>query len=61
VGLVGYLILMTGAVAEVFGVHLGLALSLPGGLWEITLALWLILKGFQPAGRTGSPLVQGDA
>jgi len=39
-------ILMTGSTAEVFGVHIGPASSLPGGLWEVTLALWLILKGF---------------
>jgi hypothetical protein len=45
-GLAGYLILMTGAVSEVFGGHIGLALSIPGGRWEVTLGLWLIIKGF---------------
>jgi hypothetical protein len=46
-GLIGYLVLMTGAVAEVFGIHIGVALSIPGGLWEVTLAFWLIVKGFR--------------
>jgi hypothetical protein len=51
-GLLGYLVLMTGAVSEVFGGRIGLALSIPGGLWEVTLGLWLIFKGFtvQPGG-----------
>lgn len=48
-GLAGYLVLSAGAIAEVLGVHIGLVLSLPGGLWEVALAIWLILKGFRPS------------
>lgn len=47
-GFVGYAIFMTGAVAEIFGIHIGILLSVPGGLFEVALGLWLILKGFQP-------------
>lgn len=44
-GVAGYAIHLTGASAEIFGVHVGLLLSLPGGLFEIAFGLWLIAKG----------------
>lgn len=47
-GLIGYAIFMTGAVAEIFGVHIGLICSLPGGLFELAVGIWLMVKGFQP-------------
>jgi hypothetical protein len=47
-GLVGYAILMAGTIAEIFGIHIGIMLSIPGGLFEVGLAFWLIIKGFQP-------------
>jgi hypothetical protein len=45
-GVIGYGIHMTGGIAEIFGVHVGLMLSLPGGLFEVALGFWLIAKGF---------------
>ncbi len=47
-GLVGYPILIAGSIAEIFGIHIGLVLSIPGGLFEVVLAIWLLSKGFQP-------------
>jgi hypothetical protein len=47
-GLIGYPILMAGAIAEIFGIHIGLIFSIPGGLFELVLGFWLIIKGFQP-------------
>jgi hypothetical protein len=47
-GLIGYAILMAGAIAEIFGIHIGVMLSIPGGLFEGALGFWLIFKGFQP-------------
>ncbi|MGH3373629.1 MAG: DUF4386 domain-containing protein [Actinoallomurus sp.] len=47
-GAIGYAILMTGAVAEIFGIHIGLVFSIPGGLFELTLGVWLIVRGFRP-------------
>jgi hypothetical protein len=47
-GLVGYAILMAGAIAEIFGIHIGLVLSIPGGLFEVVLGFWLLIKGFKP-------------
>ena len=45
-GLVGYAILVCGMVSEVMGSGLGLVSSLPGGLWEVFMGVWLIAKGF---------------
>lgn len=44
-GLVGYLIFITGMALEIFGVKVGLILSVPGGLFEISLSIGLIIKG----------------
>lgn len=52
-GVVGYAMLLTGAIAEIFGIHIGLILSIPGGLFELGLAAWLIIKGFQPEAQLG--------
>jgi len=45
-GLVGYAIIFVGMVSEIMGSGLGLASSLPGGLWELFIGVWLIVKGF---------------
>lgn len=45
-GLVGYAIIFAGMVSEVMGSGLGLVSSLPGGLWEVFMGVWLIVKGF---------------
>jgi Domain of unknown function (DUF4386) len=53
-GLIGYPILMTGAIAEVFGIHIGLVLTVPGMFFELVLPFWLFTKGFQPEAYAGS-------
>ncbi len=58
-GLVGYALHLVGAGAELFGLPLSLVLLIPGGLFEVTLAIWLLVKGFTPAaydtaGETGA-------
>jgi len=45
-GLVGYAILFCGMVSEILGSGLGLASTIPGGLWELFIGVWLIAKGF---------------
>lgn len=62
-GLIGYPILMVGAIAEVFGIHIGLVLTIPGMFFELVLPFWLFTKGFQSeayaepaARRTAAPL-----
>ena len=40
-GLIGYPILMVGAIAEVLGIHIGLVLTIPGMFFELVLPFWL--------------------
>ncbi len=55
-GLVGYAIIFVGMVSEIMGSGLGLASSIPGGLWEVFMGVWLIAKGFNaPAIAPTSP------
>ena len=46
-GLIGYPFLMAGAIAEIFGIHIGLMLTIPGMFFELVLPFWLFFKGFQ--------------
>jgi Domain of unknown function (DUF4386) len=48
-GIVGYVILTSGSVAEMFGIPISLMASIPGGLFELALGCWLIARGFAPA------------
>ena len=47
-GLIGYPILVVGTIAEIFGTHIGLILTIPGMFFELALPFWLLFKGFQP-------------
>jgi hypothetical protein len=47
-GFIGYALFLAGAIAEIFGMHIGVMLSIPGGLFELAVGLWLLIKGFQP-------------
>lgn len=47
-GLIGYPILVIGTIAEIFGVHIGLLLTIPGMFFELVLPFWLFTKGFTP-------------
>ncbi|AFM11655.1 DUF4386 domain-containing protein [Turneriella parva] len=44
-GLLGYAIFATGALLELFGLPYGIALSVPGGLFELVFGVWLIIRG----------------
>ncbi|MEO6509934.1 MAG: DUF4386 domain-containing protein [Nocardioides sp.] len=52
-GIAGYAAHLTGATAELFGLHISLVLLIPGGLFELVLAGWLIVKGFDPEAYDG--------
>lgn len=52
-GVIGYPILAAGTVAEIFGFHIGLYLSIPGAFFEVVLPFWLFFKGFQPEAYRG--------
>lgn len=52
IGIIGYLLLLIGVLAGVFGnldlnTGLGLLFLIPGGLFEILLPIWLFIKGFK--------------
>lgn len=47
-GLIGYVCLAAGCIAELFGTHIGLQLTIPGMFFELVLPFWLFIKGFQP-------------
>jgi hypothetical protein len=57
-GLVGYATLLCGSVLEVLGFNLRVIHTIPGGLWELFIGVWLIVKGFSaspvPAERATS-------
>ena len=48
-GVLGYVMHAGGAISEIFGLQISLYLLIPGALFEIGIALWLIVKGFEPA------------
>ena len=45
-GLAGYAALLVGALLELFGLNLYMLQYVPGGLFELILPIWLIVKGF---------------
>lgn len=47
-GIVGYIVLLSGSILEIFEHHdiVEIVSVIPGGLFEITLSIWLIIKGF---------------
>jgi uncharacterized protein DUF4386 len=55
-GLIGYPILVAGTIAEIFGIHIGLYLTVPGFFFELVLPFWLFFKGFQPEAYRGDPV-----
>jgi hypothetical protein len=56
-GLVGYAVILCGSVLEIMGFNLNLLHTLPGGLWELFVGVWLIVKGFNasPASLERTP------
>jgi hypothetical protein len=60
-GLIGYPCLAAGTIAEIFGVHIGLYLTMPGFFFELVMPAWLIFKGFQPDVYRGPRLAESVA
>lgn len=46
-GFAGYAIFIIGTMLELFGHPVGVILSIPGGLIEIALSIWMIVKGIK--------------
>jgi hypothetical protein len=47
-GFLGYALFLGGAIAEIFGMNIGIMPSIPGGLFELAVGCWLLIKGFAP-------------
>jgi hypothetical protein len=45
-GLIGYAVILGGSVLELLGFNLMVIHTIPGGLWELFIGGWLIVKGF---------------
>ena len=45
-GIIGYIIFISGAFFALFGINIDVILDIPGGLFEIFLSFWFIIKGF---------------
>ncbi len=45
-GFIGYVSFLIGSMLEILGFNLQLLHTLPGGLWEMSVGVWLIVKGF---------------
>ena len=56
-GLIGYPVLVAGTIAEIFGLHIGLYLTIPGFFFELVLPFWLFFKGFKPDAYQGQTTV----
>jgi hypothetical protein len=52
-GVIGYAVHAVGSFAEIFGIPISTILLIPGGLFEVAVAFWLIIKGFQSAAYGG--------
>src|SRR5947209_8814297 len=60
-GLIGYACLMAGQIAEIFGIHIGTYLTIPGFFFELALPFWLFTRGFQPEAYRGQPVTASAA
>ena len=45
-GVIGYVSFLIGSMLEILGFNLQLLHTIPGGLWEMSIGVWLIAKGF---------------
>jgi hypothetical protein len=54
-GLVGYATILCGSVLEVMGFDLLSIHAIPGGLWEMFIGVWLIVKGFNSSAFASEP------
>ncbi|HND50381.1 MAG TPA: DUF4386 domain-containing protein [Anaerolineales bacterium] len=48
-GFIGYVSFLIGSMLEILGFNLQLLHTLPGGLWEMSVGVWLIVKEFNSA------------
>ena len=54
-GLAGYAIILAGSVLQILGFQLNSIHAIPGGLWEVFIGVWLIVKGFSTSATSPEP------
>lgn len=54
-GLAGYTIILAGMLSSILGSGLSDVSSIPGGLWEVFVGVWLIAKGFDSSAFVSQP------
>ncbi len=54
-GLVGYATILCGSLLQVLGFNLLSMHTIPGGLWELFIGVWLIVKGFNSSAFVSEP------
>jgi hypothetical protein len=54
-GFIGYLSFLGGSMLEILGFNLQLLHTIPGGLWEMSIGVWLIAKGFNSSAFVSQP------
>jgi hypothetical protein len=62
-GMVGYAVIFFGMLSDIMGSGLGLVSSLPGGLWEVFVGVWLVAKGFsssEPISKVSSTSILAE-
>jgi len=55
-GFIGYIIFISGAILALFGYSVDVFMDIPGGLFEIFLSIWLIVKGFNSSASIYKPV-----
>jgi len=55
-GLFGYLTIFFGSVFEILGYNMHLYHTIPGGVWELFIGVWLIVEGFNLHQKLYRPL-----
>ena len=54
-GFVGYTMLLTSGLLEIFGYSTGMIFYLPGALFELAFPIWLLVKGFDASVSVAKP------
>jgi energy-converting hydrogenase Eha subunit A len=55
-GLIGYAVHLSGSALTVVGFDLALMHTIPGGLWELFIGVWLLAKGFNASAFVSTPV-----
>lgn len=60
-GVVGYATILGGSVLQIMGFNLSSMHTIPGGLWEVFIGVWLIAKGFSASAFSQAKQPSGAA